>query len=98
MCACCLSLWLAGGLSAPAPAAELPSVAVDVTTVGLADVGLHRGVTVSAACAAGSRLVGGGSYLRPAADPAALPTNGLVLGGTTASTGASPPAMLTPTL
>ena len=49
--------------------------------------GTHRSVTVSAACAAGSRCVGGGGYLRRAADPAAVPTNGLVLGGTTASTG-----------
>ena len=90
MWACCLGVVLAGLLNAAPAAAVLPSVAVDVTTSALADLGLHRAVTVSAACAAGSRLVGGGGYLRRAADPAAVPTNGLVLGGTTASTGASP--------
>ena len=71
-------------------------MAVDVTTVGLADIGKRRAVTVSAACAAGSRLVGGGGYLRRAADPATVPTNGLVLGGTTASTGASPVDLAAP--
>ena len=37
----------------------------------------------------GARLVGGGGYLRTQADPATAnpPTNGLVLGGTAASTG-----------
>jgi len=74
----------------PAAAAALPSIAVDVTTVPLADIGAHRGVTVTAACPAGARLVGGGSWLRRVSDPDALPTNGLVLGGTTTSTGASP--------
>ncbi|HEY6891339.1 MAG TPA: hypothetical protein VI300_26270, partial [Solirubrobacter sp.] len=74
-----------------APAqAQLPTVTVDATTVALPNFGAHRGVTVTAGCAAGSRLVGGGGYLRNATDPATLPTNGLVLGGTLPSTGASP--------
>ena len=87
---------LAAGLAALAAGAcgvalaALPSVTVDAVTVPLADVGAHRGVTVTAACPAGSRLVGGGSYLRRISDPAVLPTNGLVLGGTTPSTGSSP--------
>jgi hypothetical protein len=68
----------------------LPSVVVDAVTTPLANFGSHRGVTVSAACAPGSRLVGGGGYLRNATDPAVLPTNGLVLGGVAPSTGASP--------
>ena len=70
--------------------AALPSVSVSGVTTPLANIGAHRGVTVSAGCAAGSRLVGGGGYLRPLSEPAALPTNGLVLGGVTASTGSSP--------
>jgi uncharacterized repeat protein (TIGR01451 family) len=78
------------GACAPVAAAALPSVSTAVVTTPLANLGAHRGLTVSAACAAGSRLVGGGGYLRPVSDPAALPTNGLVLGGTTASTGSSP--------
>jgi uncharacterized repeat protein (TIGR01451 family) len=78
-------------IGAPASArAALPSVGVDVATVPLADIGQHRGVTVTATCPGGSRLVGGGGYLRRTSDPTVAPTNGLVLGGTTASTGASP--------
>ncbi len=84
-----MAVALAAGTSGAAFAA-LPSVAVDAVTVPLADIGSHRGVTVTAACPAGSRLVGGGSYLRRVSDPAALPTNGLVLGATTPSTGSSP--------
>ena len=34
--------------------------------------------------------MGGGGYLRNATNPATLPTNGLVLGGTLPSTGATP--------
>ena len=61
-----------------------------VTTVPMADLGAHRGITVTAGCASGTTLVGGGSYLRTAAGAATLPTNGLVLGGTAPSTGATP--------
>jgi len=83
---------VAGAVAAlPAAAgAVLPTVAVDGVTTPLPNFGAHRGVTVTAACAAGSRLVGGGGYLRNASDPTVPPTNGLVLGGATASTGASP--------
>jgi hypothetical protein len=86
---------LAGAL-APVASAALPSVSTAVVTTPLANFGSHRGVTVSAGCAAGSRLVGGGGYLRRVADPAALPTNGLVLGGTSPSTGSSPVDLAAP--
>jgi hypothetical protein len=82
-----------GVLAAIAPGAALaalPAVTVDAITVPLANFGSHRGVTLTASCAAGSPLVGGGSYLRRVSDPEALPTNGLVLGGTTPSTGSDP--------
>lgn len=72
------------------PAAAPPAVIARVVAVPLADVGAHRGVTVTATCREGSVLVGGGGYLRRASDPTVLPTNGLVLGGTVASSGASP--------
>jgi hypothetical protein len=71
---------------APAP----PVVDVHVATVALANIGAHRGVTVTSTCPAGSRLVGGGGLLRRASAPDVLPTNGLVLGGTVPSTGAAP--------
>jgi uncharacterized repeat protein (TIGR01451 family) len=44
---------------------------------------------VTAGCPSGT-LVGGGSYLRNAANPATLPTNGLVLGGQAPSGGGAP--------
>lgn len=82
---------LALALVAAAPAAaQLPTVAVEANTYALPDLGQHRGVTVTASCASGTKLVGGGGYLRNATDPAVLPTNGLVLGGTTVSNGTSP--------
>ena len=70
----------------PAPAWALPSITVPVTTSALANFGTHRAVTITATCASG-RLVGGGSYLRNAANPATIPTNGLVLDGTMPSNG-----------
>jgi uncharacterized repeat protein (TIGR01451 family) len=70
-------------------AATLPSVSVQVVTAPLTNTTQHTGVTVTAGCQTGT-LVGGGSYLRNAADPATLPTNGLVLGGQSPSTGAAP--------
>ena len=85
-----LALALLLGLHAGSAAAALRTVTVDTATVALANFGSHRGVTVTASCAPGTRLVGGGGYLRRVSDPAALPTNGLVLGGTTPSTGSSP--------
>ena len=77
-------------LALPSAAGALPAVTTSVVTTPMANFGSHRGITVSAQCGAGARLVGGGGYLRNATDPAVLPTNGLVLGGSTASTGASP--------
>jgi hypothetical protein len=58
-------------------------VAAGVVTTPLANFGSHRGVTVTAGCTGGARLVGGGGYLRAVSDPAILPTNGLVLGAVT---------------
>ncbi len=71
------------------PSGVPPDVTVHSTTAALANSGSHRGVTQTANCPTGT-LVGGGGYLRTAADPSMLPTNGLVLGGTNPSTGASP--------
>lgn len=70
----------------PATAWALPTITVPVTTSALANFGTHRAVTITSTCAAG-RLVGGGSYLRNAANPATIPTNGLVLDGTMPSNG-----------
>ena len=68
---------------------SLPTVTVQASTTALANFGAHRGITQTANCPTGT-LVGGGGYVRTAANPATLPTNGLVLGGTNPSTGASP--------
>jgi hypothetical protein len=78
---CCVAL-----VASPASAWALPSITVPVTTSALANFGTHRAVTVTASCASG-RLVGGGSYLRNATNPATIPTNGLVLDGTLPSNG-----------
>ncbi|MGH3549354.1 MAG: hypothetical protein ACRDQU_14835 [Pseudonocardiaceae bacterium] len=67
----------------------LPDVTVHSTTAPMTNLTSHTGVTRTASCPTGT-LVGGGGYLRNVADPATLPTNGLVLGGTNPSTGASP--------
>ena len=75
--------------STAVPSEVLPDVTVHSTIAPLANFGSHRGVTRTASCPTGS-LVGGGGYLRNATDLSILPTNGLVLGGTTPSTGASP--------
>jgi hypothetical protein len=75
--------------STAVPSGVLPDVMVHSTTAPLANFGSHRGVTQTASCLTGT-LVGGGGYLRNATDPSILPTNGLVLGGTNPSTGASP--------
>ena len=66
---------------APGTAWALPTITVPVTTSALANFGTHRATTITATCSSG-RLVGGGSYLRNAANPATIPTNGLVLDGT----------------
>jgi hypothetical protein len=67
------------GLAATPATAALPTVTVKATTSPLT----IPGQTVSASCPAGAKLVGGGSSLRTASD-------GLMLGATMASTGASP--------
>jgi uncharacterized repeat protein (TIGR01451 family) len=77
------------GLAAPAGAAALPSVTVGAVTTPLTNTTQHTGVTVTAGCPS-SAMVGGGSYLRNASNPATLPTNGLVLGGQAPSSGVTP--------
>lgn len=73
---------LAGAAAAvPGSAWALPSITVPVTTSALANFGTHRAKAITATCASG-RMVGGGSYLRNATNPATIPTNGLVLDGT----------------
>jgi TolB protein len=72
----------------PTPTGVLPDVTVHSTTAPMTNPA-HTGVTRTANCPTGS-LVGGGGYLRNATNPSTLPTNGLVLGGTNPSTGASP--------
>jgi hypothetical protein len=75
------ALALASAAVPPAAAWALPSITVPVKTSALANFGTHRAVTITASCSSG-RLVGGGSYLRNATNPATIPTNGLVLDGT----------------
>src|SRR4051812_13080591 len=77
------------GVGASPAWGALPAVTVKVSPLALIH-GPQTGKTVSAACPAGSMLVGGGGYLRNAADPATVPTAALVLGGTMPSTGATP--------
>ncbi|HEY1539291.1 MAG TPA: hypothetical protein VGF63_07835 [Solirubrobacteraceae bacterium] len=90
------ALGVAVAVPAVAAAAALPAITTSVVTAPLANFGSHRGVTSTASCAAGSRLVGGGGYLRQAADPTVPPTNGLVLGGVSPSTGAAPVDLAAP--
>ncbi|MGC1734159.1 MAG: hypothetical protein WA731_16140, partial [Pseudonocardiaceae bacterium] len=73
----------------PIPTGVLPDVTVHSTTAPMTNLTTHTGVTRTASCPTGS-LVGGGGYLRNATDPSIVPTNGLVLGGSNPSTGASP--------
>jgi hypothetical protein len=67
----------------------LPDVTVHATTAPMTNQTPHTGITRTASCPTGS-FVGGGGYMRNAADPSTVPTPGLVLGGTNPSTGASP--------
>jgi hypothetical protein len=72
----------AAGLAA-LPAAALaapPTVTVPVGTTSLT-FGVHESLTLPVACSS-SDVVGGGSYLRNAMNPATVPNNGLVLDGT----------------
>ncbi|HZS21585.1 MAG TPA: hypothetical protein VFA63_11440, partial [Pseudonocardiaceae bacterium] len=85
----------ADALAAPNPVATqdalngLPDVTVHATSAAMTNLTTHTGVTQTAGCPTGT-LVGGGGYLRNASNPTTVPTNGLVLGGTNPSTGASP--------
>jgi 6-phosphogluconolactonase (cycloisomerase 2 family) len=80
---------LLGALVVPGLAsAGLPSVTVSETTTSMSG-GSHTQLPVSAACSSGE-LVGGGAYLRNATNAATVPTNGLVLGGTSPSLGTTP--------
>jgi hypothetical protein len=90
-----LALGPAAATAASNPVADevtdgLPDVTVHVTTAAMTNLTAHTGVTRTASCPAGSLAVGGGGYLRNATDPTTVPNNGLVLGGTNPSTGASP--------
>lgn len=79
-------------MAAPSPVAaagSTPTVTVHSVTAPMTNLASHTGVTRTASCPTGT-LVGGGGYVRNATDPAILPTNGLVLGGTDPSTGATP--------
>src|SRR5215469_14329772 len=82
-----VALMLPSGVAIADPG--LPDVTVHSTTAPMTNLTPHTGVTQTANCPTGT-LVGGGGYLRNATNPATLPTNGLVLGGTNPSTGASP--------
>jgi hypothetical protein len=69
------------GLGAiPALAAAAPTVTVPVVTSSLT-FPAHESLTIPVGCSSGT-LVGGGSYLRNATNPATVPNNGLVLDGT----------------
>ncbi len=81
--------------AAPNPLAQdvpsgLPMVTVEATSAPMNNTTSHTGVTQTASCPTGTTMVGGGGYVRNATNPATVPTNGLVLGGTNPSTGASP--------
>jgi hypothetical protein len=78
---------LAAGLGAavaliaiPVAAQATPTVTVPVATTALS-FGVHESLTLPVGCAS-SFVVGGGSYLRNATNPATVPNNGLVLDGT----------------
>jgi hypothetical protein len=87
-------------LAVPSSAiAALPTVTVGVVTSPPLTNPAHTGVTLTAGCATG-RLVSGGSFLRlvdpvnggnaPGPGLPKVPSNGLVLGGSVPSTGATP--------
>jgi hypothetical protein len=63
----------------PNPVAEmldsgLPTVTVHASAAAMTNLNSHTGVTRTASCPTGT-LVGGGGYVRNAANPATLPTN-----------------------
>ena len=79
-----------GRAAADVVSSGLPEVTVQVTTTPLTNLTTHTGVTRTASCPTGTVMVGGGGDLRNATNPATVPNNGLVLGGSNPSTGASP--------
>src|SRR3978361_1074347 len=79
-----------GVVAAPAAAWALPTINVQLATMGGVPNPPHRSSWVTAQCASG-RLVGGGSYVRNASNPATVPNNGLVLFGTHPSDSAGNP-------
>jgi hypothetical protein len=95
--ACALAV-LGFGLAPAAAWAGLPSITVHTATATLSNPA-HTGVTITASCASG-RLVSGGGLVRlidpvnggtsPGPGLPKVPTNGLVLGGTVPSTGTTP--------
>lgn len=66
----------------------LPDVTIHMTTALMSN-GIHTRVTQTASCPIGTVEVGGGGYLGNATNPATVPNNGLVLGGSNPSTGAN---------
>jgi hypothetical protein len=77
-------------VTADAANSALLDVTVHVTSAPMTNMTTHTGVTRTASCPTGTVMVGGGGYLRNATKPTTPPNNGLVLGGTNPSTGASP--------
>lgn len=75
----CVAAITAGALAPSAWAT--PTITVPVVTSTLSNFGAHRATTITAHCSSGL-LMGGGSYLRNASNPATVPNNGLVLDGT----------------
>lgn len=71
----------AGVVAAPAAAWALPTINVQIATMAAVPNTPHTSSWITAQCASG-RLVGGGSYVRNASNPATVPNNGLVLFGT----------------
>jgi hypothetical protein len=79
-----------GAAIAPGAAWALPTVNVRVATMSPVPNAAHTSSWAIAQCASG-RMVGGGSYLRNASNPATVPNNGLVLFGTHPSDSAGNP-------
>jgi hypothetical protein len=76
----------------PSTAAVTPAVSVPMTTTSLDSLAnAHTQIAVADHCPSGSLVVGGGSYLRNASNPATIPTNGVVLFGDMPSDSAGAP-------
>lgn len=85
-----LAVFAVGVGAAAAPGAAWATVTVGVGTMSPVPNTAHTSSWVTAQCASG-RLVGGGSYVRNASNPATVPNNGLVLYGTHPSDSAGNP-------